>query len=130
MEVILPILAIIGVLLIWVFLFKGIFNGKTHSKMMEKQMDLMKDMTTGDMGERLKKLSSTAINIRKSVLEENVDALKEMAEMEANIQKGAIKTKAQAVKEGFMGENTIFCKHCGAMIDSDSKFCKKCGKEQ
>lgn len=27
-------------------------------------------------------------------------------------------------------EETMFCKHCGTPIDIDSKFCKKCGKEQ
>lgn len=24
----------------------------------------------------------------------------------------------------------IFCKHCGAQIEEDSKFCKSCGKSQ
>ena len=26
--------------------------------------------------------------------------------------------------------NKVYCKHCGASIDADSKFCKICGKEQ
>ena len=26
--------------------------------------------------------------------------------------------------------NNGYCKHCGTSIDSDSTFCKKCGKEQ
>ena len=36
---------------------------------------------------------------------------------------------AEAVKDGFVGDKILF-KHCGASIDSDSKFCSKCGKEQ
>ena len=36
---------------------------------------------------------------------------------------------ARAIKDGFM-DKQIYCKHCGASIDEDSRFCKKCGKEQ
>ncbi|MBR0385607.1 MAG: zinc-ribbon domain-containing protein [Erysipelotrichaceae bacterium] len=28
-----------------------------------------------------------------------------------------------------MGE-AVYCKYCGALIDADSRYCKKCGKEQ
>lgn len=28
------------------------------------------------------------------------------------------------------GNNKAYCKECGAEIDADSKFCKKCGKQQ
>lgn len=41
-----------------------------------------------------------------------------------------ISPKARAIKEGLTEDETIYCKHCGASIDSDSTFCKKCGKEQ
>ena len=41
-----------------------------------------------------------------------------------------IKIKAGAVKEGFTGGDTMYCKHCGTSIDSDSRFCKSCGKAQ
>ena len=27
-------------------------------------------------------------------------------------------------------DEQIYCKHCGKLIDKDSKFCNKCGKEQ
>ena len=65
----------------------------------------------------------------KYVLNENKESLKDIASMHADIQSEAIKKNAKAVKEGFQ-EDKIFCKHCGASIDSDSKFCSKCGKEQ
>lgn len=42
---------------------------------------------------------------------------------------GAIaKEVGDTIKES--NENQIYCKHCGSQIDEDSKFCKKCGKEQ
>ena len=59
---------------------------------------------------------------------ENRDTLAQLANTKAEIASGAIKTTAQAVREGFTG-GTMFCKHCGAQIDADSKFCKSCGKE-
>ena len=27
-------------------------------------------------------------------------------------------------------ESDVYCKHCGASIDSDSTFCKACGRKQ
>ena len=35
---------------------------------------------------------------------------------------------AQSISAGT--RNNAYCKECGAAIDTDSKFCKKCGKEQ
>ena len=65
----------------------------------------------------------------KYVLDKNKEDLKDIASMHADIQSEAIKKTAEAVKEG-ISEKKIFCKHCGASIDADSKFCSKCGKEQ
>ncbi len=124
------VIALIGMGLILYFTISSRGRNNVMKNMMKSNMEILKDMTAGDMGERLKDLSKTAIDVKKSILEENADALKEMAEIEAEIEKGAIRTKAQAVKEGFGGGTTMFCKHCGASIDSDSKFCKKCGKAQ
>jgi len=131
---ILRFLPLLIALVIMACIFYAGFTTKGRTKlmkrMMKSQMDMMKDMTSGDMGEKLKDLSSTAINVTKDILEENEDALKEMADMEADIKVGAIKKKVAAAKEGFAGKDTMFCKDCGAVIDADSKFCKKCGKEQ
>ena len=55
--------------------------------------------------------------------------LKETANKTADINKDAVKTIAHSVKEGFSDENTIYCKYCGTPIDSDSTFCKNCGKK-
>ena len=32
-------------------------------------------------------------------------------------------------KEGLSDDNGVYCKYCGAQIDLDSNFCKKCGKQ-
>ena len=55
-----------------------------------------------------------------------------MAEADYVLKKDIAKSVSQhAVNQANNNnEETIFCKHCGAKIDADSKFCKSCGKEQ
>ena len=36
---------------------------------------------------------------------------------------------AKGIKAGMADEEFVYCKHCGAQIDSDSSFCKVCGKQ-
>ena len=60
---------------------------------------------------------------------ENKEIFTDIANTTAEITQNAIAQTAKAVCDGISGDK-IYCKHCGAMIDSDSKFCSKCGKEQ
>ena len=47
-----------------------------------------------------------------------------------NYGKPIAKEMAEGVKDGLTGENSeIYCKYCGNLIDSDSEFCKFCGKK-
>ena len=124
------IIALLLIVLIFCIGFTSRGRNKVMQGMMKSNMDALRDMTTGEMGDTLKDLSKTAIKVKKDILEENKESLKEIADIEADIETGAIKKKATAVKEGFIGNNTMFCKHCGTNIPSDSKFCMKCGKEQ
>ena len=124
------VVALLLLLLIFFIGFTSKGRNNVMKNMMKSNMDMLKDMTNGEMGETLKDLSKSAISIRKDILEENKDELKELAEIEADIESGAIKRKAAAAKEGFIGNDKKFCKNCGINIDSDSKFCMKCGKEQ
>ena len=77
----------------------------------------------------IKKLS---IKTHKYQIEENKQDLTDIANATADITKGAVQTTASAVKEGFTSpdEPQMYCKHCGAQIDANSRFCKVCGKEQ
>ena len=61
------------------------------------------------------------------IQEENKDDLSAIASNNAEIMSDAIATTASAVADGM--KKTMFCKHCGAAIDADSKFCSACGKE-
>ena len=106
-------LIIIGIILLCVILFIAIVSESSY-KGIEKQ---------------LTKMGKAVANAQKNILDENEEVLKETANKNADINKEAVKSMASAVKDGF-SEGEIYCKHCGASIDSDSKFCKKCGKEQ
>jgi len=89
----------------------------------------IKGMSTKGLEKTLTNLGGAAARAQNNIINNNEDILKETANKTANINKDAVKTMAHAIKEGFT-EDVIYCKHCGALIDSDSKFCKSCGKEQ
>lgn len=112
-----------------VFLVSPKFRGKIMSRQI-KATKHMVDYSKEDLEDLGTSMGNLAVNMRKNMLDQNEDTLKDISDREANIKKGYVKTMAGAIREGFKEEDTIYCKHCGSMIDSDSKFCKKCGKEQ
>ncbi len=114
--------------IVFIFVILSIISPKFRGKMMSRQIKATKHMVDYSK-EDLEDLSSTAISIKKNILDENEDVLREISDMESNIKKDYVKTMASSIKEGF-SEDTMYCKHCGSIIDSDSKFCKNCGKEQ
>ena len=61
------------------------------------------------------------------IQEEAKNDLTAIASNSAEITKDAVTTTAEAIREGM--EIKKYCKHCGAKIDSDAKFCTACGKE-
>lgn len=75
------------------------------------------------------KMMSRQIKAQRYMVEESKDDLKSISNDMADVTKEGLKTASRAIREGFK-ENNIVCKHCGYEIDDDSRFCKKCGKEQ
>lgn len=47
----------------------------------------------------------------------------------AEVVSPAITKVAQSIKQAF-DNSQIYCKHCGKLIDADSKFCKHCSEQQ
>lgn len=64
----------------------------------------------------------------KYIQQENKEDFRDIASNTAEIASEAISKTTTAIKKGL--DDKIFCKYCGEKIDSDSKFCNKCGKEQ
>lgn len=93
-----------------------------HQKMIENTMAVNDTVVDGGNME----------SIQNNIINQNEDALRNIATKQADIHKDAITTTVRAIKDGFTGDNepTIYCKHCGATIDADSRYCKTCGKEQ
>lgn len=75
------------------------------------------------------KFMSNQIKAKKYMIEESKEDIKSISDNMAYATKDSVKLTANAIKEGFSSES-IYCKYCGTLIDGDSKFCKKCGKEQ
>lgn len=75
------------------------------------------------------KLMSRQIKAAKYMMDESEEDLKELATKSANIAKDGVKITSGAVKDGFSSWDN-YCKHCGALIDTDSIYCKKCGRKQ
>ena len=125
MFIVVPILVFAG----FIFTFAFILSPKLRGKMMSKQIDAANHMMKSSKNS-LSDLAGTALDIKKSILTENEDMLKEMYTKDAEIEKEGIRIKTSAFKEGISGTKTVYCKHCGAIIDSDSTFCKSCGKRQ
>ena len=114
---------VIGIIAAYGFSEKGMTDRASMLAKMQKNM-LEKNKET------YKEIAKMQAELEKDILEDNQEILKETANKKAHINKEAVKAMAGAVKEGFSENGAVFCKHCGASIDSDSKFCKKCGKEQ
>jgi len=123
MSVVIPALAI-GVM---VFTFAMLFSPKLRGKFMSKQFKSMRYMME-ESKDDFSKIGNSLIDVKKNILDQNEDALTDMANKEAKIKSVGIKSAAKAIKEG-LTENSVYCKHCGAAIDADSKFCKSCGKK-
>ena len=113
----------------FIFVIAMMFSSKLRGKMLANQIKSMKHMVD-ESKDVLADLSGTMIGVNKKILDENEDVLRDISSKKASINKDAIKMTARAIKDGFSGDDGMFCKHCGESIDSDSTFCKKCGKMQ
>lgn len=120
-------IAIIFVVVIAMFI-----SPKLRGKMMSRQVKAMKhmaDYSKDDLESISSTLGGVAARSKKRILAENEDVLRDASERDAELKSIYVKKMAGAVKEGLSGD-TSYCKYCGAMIESDSVFCKKCGKKQ
>lgn len=105
---------------------------KLRGKLMSRQIKATKhmmDYSKEDLKDILSTSADIGINVEKEILDNNEETMRENATRKANINKKGIEITTNAIKEGLNGSK-IYCKHCGKLIDEDSKFCKSCGKEQ
>lgn len=127
------IIVSIFILIVFIFVILSIISPKFRGKIMSRQVKATKHMinySKDDLEDIGTNLGNVAVNMKKNILDENEEKLREVMNQEADIKKDYVKTMASAVHDGFTNDDTMYCKHCGSMIDSDSSFCKNCGKKQ
>lgn len=117
----------IFIVVVFVITILMMASPKFRGKLMGRQIKAAKYMLN-DVQDDLVDLGSTVVKTQQKMLHENEDALKDIATRNAKINKEGIEITAKAIKDG-LSDATIYCKHCGALIDEDSKFCKECGKK-
>lgn len=126
--VIVPIF--IGVM--FAFTFAMIFSPKLRSKILGHQIKSIKYMVEDNkdnFSDIISGAGDVIVNAKKNIMDAHEDTLRDLNTREANTKKDGIEITARAIKDGLVGEKQ-YCKHCGQLIDKDSKFCKVCGKEQ
>jgi len=74
-------------------------------------------------------ITKLSIKLSKHIQEENKEDIKDIVNTTVDITGDAISKVSKSIKNG-LEEDKMYCKHCGALIDKDSIFCNRCGKEQ
>lgn len=127
--------------IVFIVVIAMMVSPKLRGKMLSRQIKSVKYMTDfskQDLEDIGTNLGNVSVTIKKKVIDQNGEVLEEISTKNADINSEAVRKMAESIKEGFGGtpfENTftekqIYCKHCGASIDEDSKYCKKCGQRQ
>lgn len=125
---IVPILIGITFVLMIALMISPKLRGKIMSSQIKAAKHMM-DYSKEDLKDILSTSADIGINAEKEILDNNEETMEDNVTRKAIINKKGIEITANAIKEGLNGSK-IYCKHCGKLIDEDSKFCKSCGKEQ
>lgn len=73
-------------------------------------------------GDEIKEAGMNTIDLAAPVVDKAVDSITpNITQIVKSVKDGVSEEKT---------EDTMYCKHCGKLIDADSKFCKHCAKEQ
>lgn len=121
-------LAFVGIIGITIMMFSPNLRTKLLKREFRATKSMLEDLQ-GELTEMGTTVGTVSANIQKGILDQNEDALREGERKRASIEKEGIEIKTRAIKDG-LTKNIMYCKHCGAAIDEDSKFCKACGKKQ
>lgn len=125
---IVPILIGITFVLMIALMVSPKLRGKLMSRQIKATKHMM-DYSKEDLKDILSTSADIGINAEKEILDNNEETMEDNVTRKANINKKGIEITTNAIKEG-LTRSKIYCKHCGKLIDDDSKFCKSCGKEQ
>ena len=117
----------------FIFTFGMILSPTLRSKFMGHQLKMQKRMLEDnkDVIQDLGKLTGEiGVKTTKGIMDENEDDLRHISSKGADIASDGITKTVRAIKKGMSDAGDVYCKQCGESIDSDSTFCKACGKKQ
>lgn len=120
-------------IVMFVFVLLFMISPKLRGKFMAKQFKSMKhmiDLSKDDITDITSTMGNISVASTKRIIDNNESDLRSISSKTANINKDAVEITTRAIKNGLTQEEKVYCKHCGERIDSDSTFCKKCGKKQ
>jgi len=116
---------------IFIFTFVMLLSPKLRGRMLSRQIKSLKHMADFSK-EDLENISTTmgeiAINTKKNIIDNNEDKLRNITEKTSDLTSIMVEKTVRSIKDGLTDKGN-YCKYCGKMIDSDSKFCKNCGKK-
>ena len=112
------------------FGFLAVFSPTVRSKWIGRQLEMQKKVLE-DNKETIKDIHAlggeVTIDSANKILDKKGKDIKHAMDRSTDISSDSIKKVARAIKDGIKDE--MYCKHCGASVDSDSNYCKKCGKK-
>ena len=116
---IVPILIGITFVLMIALMISPKLRGKLMSRQIKATKHMM-DYSKEDLKDILSTSADIGINAEKEILDNNEETMEDNVTRKANINKKGIEITTNAIKEG-LTRSKIYCKHCGKLIDDDSK---------
>ena len=128
---IIPIIIFIVAASIIIFTFIFMLSPKLQGKWMSRQIKSLRHMTDyskEDLENIISSMGDISVNSTNNIIDNNEDKLTNIVEKTSDLSSIAVEKTARAIKKG-LTEKNVYCKYCEKTIDTDSGFCKHCGKE-
>lgn len=115
----------------FIFVFAMFFSPKLKGKIMSREISAFKHMmnySKNDVKNIKENMGNISIDSKHDILMQNKNKIKEINNIYYETKKDSIKNTIKDIKGEL--KNGCYCKFCEKKIDTDSKYCKNCGKRQ
>ncbi len=115
----------------FIFVFAMFFSPKLKGKIMSREISAFKHMmnySKNDVKNIKENMGNISIDSEHDILMQNKNKIKEINNIYYETKKDSIKNTIKDIKGEL--KNGCYCKFCEKKIDTDSKYCKNCGKRQ
>ena len=115
----------------FICVFAMFFSPKLKGKIMSREISAFKHMmnySKNDVKNIKENMGNISIDSEHDILMQNKNKIKEINNIYYETKKDSIKNTIKDIKGEL--KNGCYCKFCEKKIDTDSKYCKNCGKRQ